>query len=105
MRVFVYEFITGGGMLADPADARPHGSLLAEGRAMVQAVTADLLAVGDVQVYSTRDARLPPLHPPGCEVWDVRTAAEERLVVERLASGADWTFVIAPETGGALLDR
>jgi predicted ATP-grasp superfamily ATP-dependent carboligase len=105
MRVFVYEFVTGGGMLADPAGTPPHGSLLAEGRAMVQAVTADLLVEGDIQVCSTRDARLLPLHPPGCEVVDVSTAAEERQVFAQLASGADWTLVIAPETAGALLDR
>jgi predicted ATP-grasp superfamily ATP-dependent carboligase len=104
MRVFVYEFVTGGGMLADPAGT-PHGSLLAEGRAMVQAVTADLLAVGDVQAGSSRDARLPPLHPPGCDVFEVSTAAEERQVFEQLASAADWTLVIAPETAGTLADR
>ena len=105
MRVFVYEFITGGGMLADPAGLLPQGSLLAEGRAMVQAVTADLLAAGDIHVHSTRDRRLPPLHPPNCEVREVGAATEERRVVEQLAATADWTLIIAPETAGALLDR
>ena len=72
---------------------------------MVQAVTADLLAAADIQVCSTRDARLPPLHRIGCEVWEVATAAEERRVFEQLAAGADWTLVIAPETAGVLVDR
>ena len=105
MRIFVYEHITGGGLFGDQAAPLPRGSLLAEGRAMVQAITADLIANPNTIVSTTRDARLPPLHPPGCEVAVVHSAGETHDSFLRLASSADWTLLIAPETDGVLAGR
>jgi predicted ATP-grasp superfamily ATP-dependent carboligase len=103
MRVFVYEYITGGGCWH--AAGPPTGSLLVEGRAMLQALASDLARLPEVDVLSTRDTRLPLLHPPGCEVTAVASKAEEDEAIRRLAAQADATILIAPETDDALFHR
>src|SRR5262245_37531030 len=102
MRVFVYEFVTGGGA-GDGLPIPP--SLLAEGAAMAAAVTADFTSCRSCEVATTCDARLQPFHDPRCEVRVVQSQTVERKAIERLAADADWTVVIAPETDGVLLDR
>src|SRR5437879_4480718 len=76
---------------------------LGEGQAMRRAVAADFAAFADVVV--TRDVRLPSVLPVPYDVLPVANAADELAAVERLAATADWTLLIAPETGGALLQR
>jgi tyramine---L-glutamate ligase len=51
-----------------------------------------------VRVLSTLDARLP--HEPGT----IRIAADPRETLSTLASEADHTILVAPETGGVLRD-
>ncbi len=99
MQVFVYEFVTGSGGEELPA------SLLAEGQAMVAAVTADFARIDGATVVTTRSERLPPLHDPRCRVTTIRSVAEEHDTFHRLAAQADWTLVIAPESAGVLLER
>src|SRR5262245_42817554 len=103
MKIFLYEFVTGGGCWSGsvPLD----GSLLAEARAMIQAVATDFAVLDGVAVFTTRDARLPELHPAGCQVTLVGSSEEEQAAILRLAGSTDWTMLIAPETGGALLER
>jgi predicted ATP-grasp superfamily ATP-dependent carboligase len=76
--VFVYEDVTatgaGGGLEPPPAP-----SLLAEGRAMLEAVAADFAAVSGVRVLRLGE-----------------------LCFRDLAAQADYTLVIAPECGGRL---
>lgn len=78
MRVFVYEHICATGLGRDPAS--PEHSLFVEGRAMLSAITADFATVPGVEVVP---------FPDGGDFV-------------RLAASADWTLVIAPETGGEL---
>src|SRR5262249_2522693 len=101
MRVFLYEFVTGGGWwhYAGP----PPGSLLAEGAAMVQAMAADLAEFADIVLM--RDVRFSPDLQLGCELVPVESASDELSILNREAARADWTMLIAPETGGALLQR
>lgn len=80
-RVFVYEHVTATSLGRDPAS--PEHSLFVEGRAMLSAVTADFAAVPGVDL----------LHFP-----DVGSPDD----FARLAAAADWTLLIAPETGGEL---
>jgi len=104
MRVFIYEFVTGGGMWHSVDE--PAGSpLLAEGKAMASAVLADFAMLPDVTVVSTRDSRLPAFLPTGCLVSEVTEAEGELATLTLEASQADWTLLIAPETGRALLNR
>ena len=102
MRVFLYEFITGGGLLESPGPLE--GSLFREGQAMLRALAADFAALEDVRLRVLQDRRVD-FELPGCEVFEASSAAEERERFRQLAAEADWTVVIAPEIGGALLER
>jgi tyramine---L-glutamate ligase len=125
VRVFVYEFVTGGGFLSD-GWGWPPASLLREGTAMAGALAADFAAAG-VEVFALRDDRLSIPSPPaplperergvvvgrpldGEEIPAVhyrvvRSAQEERSALAQCSARCDWTIVIAPETSNALLDR
>lgn len=105
VRLFVYEYVTGGGAWSSNSSTAPDGSLLREGRAMFESLAEDFSRCGDVEVLGCRDARLLERLPPRAGLAVVRSAAEERDVFERLARAADAVIVIAPESGGALLER
>ncbi len=104
MHVFVYEYLTGGGLLGEAAGEN-FKSLHREGAAMVRALAADFAAVPNVAVTTLRDGRMALELPPRVRVRDVHTAAQERRAFAEVASNADWTVVIAPETGGRLVER
>src|SRR5438132_3871504 len=72
---------------------------------MVQAVASDFAALEGIEIVTTRDARLPELHPKGCHVTPIGSSDDERAAICCLAVSADWSLLIAPETGGALLAR
>ncbi|HYN00148.1 MAG TPA: hypothetical protein VET25_10410, partial [Aestuariivirgaceae bacterium] len=59
MRVFVYEFVTGGGWWSLGSDVPPE-SLLAEGAAMARAVVEDFSRMG-AEPIATLDTRLSEL--------------------------------------------
>ncbi|MEO2092167.1 MAG: ATP-grasp domain-containing protein [Gemmataceae bacterium] len=84
-RVFVYEHVTAVGLGRDPGS--PEHSLFVEGSAMRAAVTADFAAVPGVDLLN---------FPDDLPESDVVPTFRE------LASRADWSFVLAPETGGEL---
>lgn len=98
LRLFVYEWITGGGLVGHEGPLPE--SLLREGLAMVQAVAADAAATEGVTPVLLRDLRLPSLSAAGGEIVEVAHDA----AVDRLSSEADAVLLIAPETDGALLD-
>ncbi len=83
--VFVYEFVTARRLGEQPGS--PLHSLFVEGRAMRDAATADFAAVPGAAVRTFPDG-VP--------------SAQHRNRFRELAKRADWTLVIAPETGGEL---
>lgn len=85
MRVFVYEHVCAVGLGRDPGS--PEHSLFVEGRAMLSAVSADFAAVPGVELVTFPDDSPVDSHAD---------------TFARLAASADWTLVIAPETGGEL---
>ncbi|MBX6323314.1 MAG: hypothetical protein IRY94_15930, partial [Rhodospirillaceae bacterium] len=95
MRVFVCEFVTGGGFVDLPS------GLCREGDMMLRALVKDLAALPGVAVVAARDRRLPdPALParvawldPGCEPWHAWAAH---------VAEADAVWPIAPETDGVL---
>jgi tyramine---L-glutamate ligase len=93
--VFVYEYVTGGGLAGQ--DLPP--SWAAEGGAMRRAIVEDFAAVPGVRVVTTVDARLRVEAPPGV---DVHLNFQGESHFEALAAEADLTLVIAPETDGIL---
>lgn len=100
MRVFLYEFVTGGGWFHVSSD-EPSGSLLREGQAMWQALHDDLGRIEGVTLSSMRDCRLPAVS----DVISVQNADDEQRQFERLATSSEVTLVVAPEMDDLLLQR
>ena len=105
MRIFVAEYVCGGGW---PRHEFAE-SLAVEGHAMLGALVEDLSRVSGVQVVTTWDTRLGP-HPfrnvhvfvPGRGLYSRRR--EYVQAIERLALRCDATLLIAPEFDGILFD-
>ena len=102
MHVFLYEWITGGGLVEEPSPLPP--SLLAEGSAMATAMAVDLSAIENSKVTVLRDMRLDELAFPGCEVIEVHSSTDCFDEIERLATAADYTLLIAPELDNILFN-
>lgn len=96
MRLFVYEHVTGGGMLAES----PPASLVREADLMLRTLVDELRAIPGVVVLASRDPRLPPLDgvaslPP--------TPGEAPLALyARGLANSEAAWPTAPETGGVL---
>jgi predicted ATP-grasp superfamily ATP-dependent carboligase len=105
VRVLIYEYAAGGGFWSEPAASTPGGALLSQGAAMIRALAADFLKLPGVEVLALRDRRLADWELPRCRITEVGQRCEETGALADLAPAADWTVLIAPETGGALLDR
>ncbi len=101
MRLFIYEWVTGGGLVG--SEGKLPESLLREGLAMAQAAAADAVAAG-IEPVLLRDLRVPTLHAAGGEAVEVASRAEHNEAFEQLAGEADAVLLIAPETDRALLD-
>lgn len=99
MRLFIYEWITGGGLVGE-SGGLPE-SLLHEGLAMAQAVAADAVAAGHSPVL-LRDLRVTTLNAAGGELIEVTSRAEHNEVFQQLVAEADAVLLIAPETDRAL---
>ena len=103
MRVFIYEFCVGGGLLGE------HDAVLRtlepEGRAMLSAVVADFAVSDRAEVVTLLDARVRDVNMPQCDVVHVNSAPEERGRFVELAAEADYTLLIAPELDGVLFSR
>jgi predicted ATP-grasp superfamily ATP-dependent carboligase len=99
MTILVHEWVTGGGL----AGTALPPSWAAEGAAMRRAIAADFSAVPGVHVVVTLDARFQEQPGP----WSIVPVGpdEEEATLRRLAAVADYTVLIAPETGGTLADR
>jgi tyramine---L-glutamate ligase len=97
VKVFVCEFITGGGMATQPLPP----SLRSEGERMLRALADDLIELPGTEVTVGRDPRLPRLNHPIC---NLTPAPGEDFMgfFGRAASNADAVWPVAPESGGAL---
>jgi predicted ATP-grasp superfamily ATP-dependent carboligase len=100
-RVFVFESITATGVppgLDEPAAAE----LLREGRAMRDALVADLAALPGVIVTCARGAGECGAWPAGVEGATPDEGEAPADFVARLSRAHDAAWIIAPETGGEL---
>jgi predicted ATP-grasp superfamily ATP-dependent carboligase len=104
-RVFVYEYLSGGGTWSERDAAGPTGSLLREGCSMVSALAEDFQRLDQTEVVLLRDARLPAGTLPACQQVVIHDAAQERAAIAQLAAAADHSVLIAPEIDGALAER
>lgn len=102
MKIFVFEWVTGGGWAAAPSHPPSPAALAREGDLMVRALLADLGRVPYVRLSTSRDPRLPALS----KVRAIVPAPGEDAfaLYARAARAADAVWPIAPETDG-LLER
>ena len=103
MRVFVWEFITGGGLLDEGSHEPFPDSLLREGSAMIRALAEDFRAIEGTRVSAIVDHRLEYSFLAECATTRVMTAQETIDEAAKHTAAADWTIVIAPEFSGHLL--
>ncbi|MGH8778012.1 ATP-grasp domain-containing protein [Paraburkholderia sp.] len=104
-KIFVYEYLTGGGI--DPALAGASGladlsALVVEGRVMRDALVAELRALDDVHV-TFASSRFETVDPA---LAHCRAAPGESMIdfVARAAREHDYAWIIAPECDDLLLN-
>lgn len=97
MRIFAYEFITGGGLLHDPLPQ----SLAIEGDMMVNALLDDLIRLPDIEVLVSRDPRLA-FGTAGVDCMSPSAGEDPFVAFARGVRQCDAVWPIAPETGGVL---
>lgn len=95
--VFVYEHLCAGGEAGAPEEAE----LMPQGQAMRDAIVTDLLAAG-YAVSAATCARAAGC-PPGAQPVEPRAGEPLAGFVARVSQAHDWTWVVAPESGGCLL--
>lgn len=100
MHVFLYEWITGGGLVEQ--SGRLPATLLAEGSAMISALAADFAAQDDCYVTVLRDVRLREPALTQCRIVEVDSDRDRQKQFDRLAAEADYTLAVAPEFDGIL---
>ncbi len=104
-RVFVYEYLSGGGLRGASADSNS-SDLLAQGRAMRDAIVGDLAEIAGVATtYATSidDA----VHAPATAFASPILPEQGESAFEfvgRMAASHDLAWIVAPETDGILAD-
>ena len=103
-RIFVYEYLTGGGI--DPAQSAPSSladlsALIVEGRVMRDAVAADLRALGGIAVSVAR-SRFEAA-APSPDDYCAQDGEPMIAFVARAAREHDYAWIIAPECDGLLM--
>lgn len=98
MRVFVCEFVTGGGLAGAPLPPGLHR----EGDMMLRALVKDLAALPGVAVTITRDRRLDDPALPAALRW-IGDGEDPWVVWQDCMNAADAVWPVAPETGGSLV--
>ena len=102
-RVFVYEYLSGGGQMASAGKSgdTPGGELLAMGRAMRDAIVADLLQLEDYDV-SVAACELAATVPEAASAVMPQPRESAFDFVARQADAHHGVWVVAPETDGLL---
>jgi predicted ATP-grasp superfamily ATP-dependent carboligase len=104
-RIFVYEYLTGGGI--DPAQSAPSNladlsALIVEGRVIRDAIVADLRALGDDVEVSVARSRFEVAEPAPRD-YIAREGEPMIAFVARVAREHDYAWVVTPECDGLLL--
>lgn len=97
MRVFVFEFVTGGGLIGQPMIA----SLAEEGDLMLRALVGDLARIPGVEVVISREARLGDPDLPA-RVHYVKEPSDVSRCWDLCLGEVDCVWPVAPESGGIL---
>ncbi len=96
MKIFVFEFVTGGGMVGEPLPSH----LVREADLMVRSLLEDLARIPGVERLASRDPRLPAL--AGVETLVASPGEDPFSLYARGVAQAQAAWPTAPETGGVL---
>jgi len=102
MHVFVYEWVTGGGLVEH--SLKSAGSLLEEGQSMVRAVASDFARIQGTAVTVFRDVQVSALPVAGCRIIEIDSRSRHDEEFDRLVESADVTLLIGPEFDGVLFN-
>ena len=97
MRLFICEFITGGGL----QDKELPDALVREGNMMLEALLNDLLEMGITDIITTRDDRLDALPLP---VKKIAIEGEIYSTWQSCMNDVDAVLIIAPESEDILFN-
>ena len=100
MKVLVFEWLTGGGLLIDRRPFNPLDSMVRQGRLMLEALCGDLRRAG-VQTTSPIDHHAAEFVTVDEPVLVKRAEQLSKMLAE-LAAQCDRLILIGPETGGRL---
>jgi predicted ATP-grasp superfamily ATP-dependent carboligase len=105
-RIFVHEYLSGGGLIPSADDAEVNdevaaAELLPLGLSMRDALVQDLLQVDGVALSVGASLRAPSVPDPAEPVWP-RDGESAIDFVARQAAQHDLAWIVAPETGGLL---
>ena len=101
MRLLVFEFITGGGLIDQPLPV----SLSQEGHLMRNALLDDLYALTDLNLLVLQDARLSfddSQTPAGTQYLIIKRGMDLQCLLAARQTDYDAVWLIAPETDGIL---
>ncbi len=101
MKVFIYEWVSGGGFFDRSTSAPP--TLCREGAAMLVAVASDFAGLPNVTAVTLVDPAADALLPSIVACRHASTAVERDHLFAELTAAADRTVIIAPEFEGILL--
>jgi len=101
LRILVFEYITGGGLVGQALPA----SLVAEGGMMLQTLIAELKCLDDIRLYVPLDERcVRPLTLTEREIVKVGPDCDIFALLRDLLVDVDLFWLIAPESDGILLN-
>ena len=103
VKLLLYEWCCSGGLAGGDALGECAG-IVAEGRAMLEALAADAVRDGSLDVTVLVDAGRSLTLPDAARVRSVQAGGEIEALVAA-ACAADWTLIVAPETDGILRSR
>lgn len=105
MRIFLFEFVSGGGWWKVDPMGRPAPSLLREGKTMLQALATDFAALPDCEVIYLQDRRVKQqVEVPLAQKIVVAEPADLFRALQLYAPSVDYGVIIAPEFNEHLYD-
>ena len=105
MQILIFEWLTGGGLWIDGVSLHCGSAVRLQGMRMLQAIAHDFL-IGGIEVILPIDNRVVGEFPgaAGLTLHPIGERVDLRETLFNLAEDADRILLIAPETGGCLLE-
>ena len=105
MQILIFEWLTGGGLWIDGDSFHCGVAIRSQGKSMLQAIAQDFLIAG-IKVVLPIDKRALGDFPEtdGLTLYPISHEEDLGACLKNLAVGVDRILLIAPETGGRLLN-